>query len=63
VCIDGATKMNDDVLYLLYPAIFVFSMLFIGLVYTVIEFKKMENDQNKDKDKDKDKDQPKPDDK
>jgi hypothetical protein len=30
-------------------------MLFIGLVYTVIEFKKMDNDQNKDKDKDKDK--------
>jgi hypothetical protein len=29
-------------------------MLFIGLVYTVIEFKKMDNDQNKDKDKDKD---------
>lgn len=46
--------MNDDVLYLLYPAIFVFSMLFIGLVYTVIEFKKMEKDNDKDKDKDKD---------
>jgi hypothetical protein len=29
-------------------------MLFIGLVYTVIEFKKMDNDQNKDKDKNKD---------
>jgi hypothetical protein len=33
-------------------------MLFIGLVYTVIEFKKMDNDQNKDKDKDKDKSKP-----
>jgi hypothetical protein len=52
VCFDGATQMNDDVLYLLYPAIFVFSMLFIGLVYTVIEFKKMEKDNDKDKDKD-----------
>jgi phosphotransferase system glucose/maltose/N-acetylglucosamine-specific IIC component len=58
VCFDGATQMNNDVLYLLYPAIFVFSMLFIGLVYTVIEFKKMENDQNKDKDKNKDKSKP-----
>ncbi len=55
--------MNNDVLYLLYPAIFVFSMLFIGLVYTVIEFKKMDNDQNKDKDKDKNKDNSKSDDK
>lgn len=45
--------MNDDVLYLLYPAIFVFSMLFIGLVYTVIEFKKMEKNSEKDKDKSK----------
>lgn len=51
MCFDGATQMNDDVLYLLYPAIFVFSMLFIGLVYTVIEFKKMEKNSEKDKDK------------
>jgi hypothetical protein len=29
-----------------------FSFLFIGLVYTVIEFKKMEKDNDKDKDKD-----------
>jgi hypothetical protein len=49
VCFDGATQMNDDVLYLLYPAIFVFSMLFIGLVYTVIEFKKMDKDKSKSK--------------
>ena len=29
--------MNSDIL--LYPAIFIFSMLIIGLVFTVIEFK------------------------
>lgn len=36
---DGTAKMSPD--FLLYPAIFIFSMLVIGLVYTVKEFTKM----------------------
>jgi len=39
VRLDGTTKMSPD--FLLYPAIFIFSMLVIGLVYTVVEFTKM----------------------
>jgi hypothetical protein len=41
--------MNDDVSYLIYPAIVVFSLLFVGLVYTVIEFTKMGKEDEKSK--------------
>lgn len=40
--------MSSDIL--LYPAIFIFSMLVIGLIFTVVEFSKMKKD---DKIKDK----------
>jgi len=36
---DGATTMSPE--HLLYPAIFIFSMMVIGLIFTVIEFTKM----------------------
>ena len=52
MCFDGATTMSSDIL--LYPAIFIFSLLVIGLVYTVIEFSKMEKDAKKSKDVDRD---------
>lgn len=40
--------MSSDIL--LYPAIFIFTMLIIGLVFTVIEFSKMEKGEKKNKD-------------
>ncbi len=39
--------MSSDIL--LYPAIFIFSLLVIGLIYTVKEFSKMEKDAKKSK--------------
>lgn len=33
--------MSSDIL--LYPAIFIFSSLVIGLIFTVVEFSKMQN--------------------
>ena len=42
--------MNFD---FLYPAIFVFLMLVVGLVLTVLEFSKMQKDVNKLKSTDK----------
>lgn len=39
--------MSSDIL--LYPAIFIFSMLVIGLVFTVKEFSKIEKDVKKSK--------------
>jgi hypothetical protein len=47
---DGATKMSSDVL--LYPAIVIFTMLVIGLVFTVKEFSKLEKDSKKTETKD-----------
>jgi hypothetical protein len=37
--------MSSDIL--LYPAIFIFSMLVIGLIFTVKEFSKIEKDAKK----------------
>ncbi len=37
--------MSSDIL--LYPAIFIFSCLVIGLVFTVVEFSKMQSDTKK----------------
>lgn len=37
--------MSSDIL--LYPAIFIFSMLVVGLIFTVIEFSKMKKDESK----------------
>lgn len=48
----GAAKMNSDMLPLIYPAIFIFSMLLIGLVFTVIEFKKLNKKDNESKKRD-----------
>jgi hypothetical protein len=39
--------MSSD--FLLYPAIFVFLMLIVGLVLTVLEFSKMQKDNKKSK--------------
>jgi hypothetical protein len=49
VCADGEKEaMSFD---LLYPAIIVFAMLIVGLVMTVIEFNKFENDDEERKSK------------
>jgi hypothetical protein len=37
--------MSSDIL--LYPAIVIFSMLVIGLIFTVVEFSKMDKDERK----------------
>jgi hypothetical protein len=47
---DGTTKMSSDIL--LYPAIVIFTMLVIGLVFTVKEFSKIEKDSKKTETKD-----------
>jgi hypothetical protein len=44
---NGTTKMSSDIL--LYPAIFIFSLLVIGLVFTVVEFSKIDKDDKDDK--------------
>jgi hypothetical protein len=51
VRLNGTTEMSPD--FLLYPAIFIFSMLVIGLVYTVVEFTKMGSKEEKSKSDDK----------
>ena len=43
---DGAAEMSSDIL--LYPAIFIFSMLIVGLIFTVIEFKNISKKSNQD---------------
>jgi hypothetical protein len=40
--------MSSDIL--LYPAIFIFSLLVIGLIFTVVEFSKIDKDDKKNKD-------------
>ena len=50
---DGAEKMSSDIF--LYSAIIVFSMLVIGLVYTVKEFSKIEKEHEEKKAQSKDK--------
>jgi hypothetical protein len=47
---DGATQMSSDIL--LYPAILIFSMLVIGLIFTVKEFSKLHKDDKKNQTKD-----------
>jgi hypothetical protein len=42
--------MSSDIL--LYPAILIFSLLVIGLVFTVIEFAKLQKKSDKDRVKD-----------
>ena len=42
--------MSSDIL--LYPAILIFSLLVIGLVFTVFEFSKMQRKSDKDRLKD-----------
>jgi hypothetical protein len=44
VCLDGEKQMKD----LLLPAIFIFSLLVIGLVLTFLEFRKLEKNKKKD---------------
>ena len=51
--IDGVEKMNSDIF--LYSAIIVFSMLVVGLVYTVKEFSKIEKEHEEKKARAKDK--------
>jgi hypothetical protein len=41
--------MSSDIL--LYPAILIFSLLVIGLVFTVIEFSKLQKKSDKDRQK------------
>ena len=47
---DGAAKMSSDIL--LYPAIVIFSMLVVGLIFTVKEFSKLHKDDKKTEAKD-----------
>jgi hypothetical protein len=42
--------MSSDAL--LYPAIFIFSLLIVGLVFTVIEFQKISAEDDKSKQQD-----------